>query len=153
MQWEGSFQHKSSVVWDSAQTLSLQQDCEELEFGPCAIGMVAVSFQLTRDVSDFKYNLSVTREFMITRIKCSTHNLHAHLSGRKWDSEEIGSIKNTPDPDKTHCFFVGISSSLYVRSFFLLSEWSLNRQVWKYLQDDTENFCLELTNHFTACLF
>lgn len=87
--------------------LSLQQDCEELEFGPCAIGMVAVSFQLTRDVSDFKYNLSVTREFMITRIKCSTHNLHAHFFGRKWDSEEIGSIKNTPDPDKTHCFFLG----------------------------------------------
>lgn len=75
---EGRLQHKNNVLRDSAQTLNLRQDSKELEFGPHAIGMVAVSLQLTRDVSDFKYNLSVTREFTITRIKCSTHKICTH---------------------------------------------------------------------------
>lgn len=75
---EGKLQHKNNVLWDSAQTLNLRQDGKELEFGPHAIAMVAVSLWLTRDVSDFKYNLSVTREFTITRIKCSTHKICTH---------------------------------------------------------------------------
>lgn len=76
--------------------------CEELEFGPHAIVIVTVSLQLTRDVSDFKYNLSVTGEFTIAWIKRSTRNICMH--SRDWDSGEICAIKSTPDPDKTHCF-------------------------------------------------
>lgn len=75
---EGRLQHKNNVLWDSAQALDLRQDGEELEFGPCAIGRVAVFLRLTRDVSGFKYNLSVTRGFMITRIKCSTRKICMH---------------------------------------------------------------------------